>query len=71
VLIVACSGWSNTALMLGEELELRLRSPFEGRRKFKGILRGIEGEDVVLLVDDHEYLLPYGNVDRAQLMLRI
>jgi ribosome maturation factor RimP len=56
---------------VGEELELRLRSPFEGRRKFKGILRGIEGEDVVLLVDDHEYLLPYGNVDRAQLMLRI
>jgi ribosome maturation factor RimP len=56
---------------VGEELELRLRSPFEGRRKFKGILRGIEGEDVVLLVDDHEYLLPYGNVDRAQLTLRI
>jgi ribosome maturation factor RimP len=32
----------------------------------------VEGDDVVvLLVDDHEYLLPYGNIDRAQLTLRI
>jgi ribosome maturation factor RimP len=56
---------------VGEEIELKLRSPFEGRRKFKGILRGVEDGDVVLLVDDHEYLLPYGDVDRAQLTLRI
>jgi ribosome maturation factor RimP len=55
----------------GEEIELKLRSPFEGRRKFKGILRGVEDGDIVLLVDDHEYLLPYGDVDRAQLTLRI
>ncbi len=56
---------------VGEELEVRLRTPFEGRRKFKGVLRGVEGEDIVLLVDDHEYLLPFGDVDRAQLTLRI
>ena len=56
---------------VGEELELRLRTPFEGRRKFKGVLRGVEGEDIVLLVDDHEYLLPVGDVDRAQIVVRI
>ncbi|MEO0438031.1 MAG: ribosome maturation factor RimP [Pseudomonadota bacterium] len=54
----------------GEQIELKLRQPFEGRRKFKGILRGVEGEDVVVLVDDHEYLLPYGSVDRAQIVWR-
>lgn len=59
------------AAYVGEELEVKLRAPFEGRRKFKGVLRGIEDTDVVLLVDDHEYLLPYGDVDRAQLTLRI
>ena len=32
---------------------------------------GVEGEDVVILVDDHEYLLPFGDVDRAQVSLRI
>ena len=56
---------------VGEEMEIRLRVPFEGRRKFKGVLRGVEGEDLVLLVEDHEYLLPFGGVDRAQLILRI
>ena len=51
---------------VGETVELRLRSPFEGRRKFKGVLKGIEGEDVVIQVDDHEYLLPYGAIDKAR-----
>lgn len=56
---------------VGEEIDLRLRLPFEGRRKFRGLLRGVEEEDIVLLVDDHEYLLPFGDVDRAQLRPRI
>jgi ribosome maturation factor RimP len=56
---------------VGEVLELRLRIPFEGRRKFKGVLTGIEGEDVVIRVDDHEYLLPYSAVDKARIEPRI
>ena len=55
----------------GEIIELRLRSPFEGRRKFKGILKGIEGEDIVVQVDDHEYLLPHSAVDKARIEPRI
>jgi ribosome maturation factor RimP len=52
-------------------LELRLRTPFEGRRKFKGVLTGIEGEDVVIRVDDHEYLLPHSAVDKARIEPRV
>jgi ribosome maturation factor RimP len=59
------------AAYIGEELEVRLRRPYEGRRKFCGVLRGMEDGDVVLLVDDHEYLLPFGDIERAQLALRI
>ena len=59
------------ASYVGEELDLRLRRPFEGRRKFRGTLRGVEGDEVVLLVDDHEYLLPFGDIEKAQLTLRI
>ncbi|MFT5709989.1 MAG: ribosome maturation factor RimP [Halioglobus sp.] len=55
---------------VGEEIELRLRSPFEGRRKFKGVLKGIEGEDIVVHVDDHEYLLPYSAVEKARIQSR-
>ncbi len=56
---------------VGEIVELRLRSPFEGRRKFKGILKGVEGEDVVVQVDEHEYLLPHSAVEKARIQPRI
>ena len=56
---------------VGENIELRLRSPFEGRRKFKGVLKGTEGEDVVVQVDDHEYLLPHSAVEKARIEPRI
>jgi len=56
---------------VGETVELRLRRPYEGRRRFKGILAGVEGEDVVVRVDDHEYLLPHGEIEKAQIVPRI
>jgi ribosome maturation factor RimP len=56
---------------VGEWIELRLRRPFEGRRKFKGTLKGIEGEDVVVQVDDHEFLLPHGAIEKAQVKPRL
>lgn len=51
---------------IGEIVELKLRSAFEGRRNFKGALKGIEGEDIVVQVDDHEYLLPHSTVEKAR-----
>ena len=56
---------------IGEVVELRLRSAYEGRRKFKGVLKGVEGEDVVVQVDDHEYLLPHSAIDRARIQPRV
>ena len=56
---------------VGETVELRLRVPFEGRRKFKGVLTGVEGEDVVVRVDDHEYLLPHSAIDKARIQPRV
>lgn len=56
---------------VGESIELRLRSAFDGRRKFKGILKGVEGEDIVVQVDDHEYLLPHGTIDKARIQPRL
>ncbi len=55
----------------GEPVELRLRRAFEGRRKFKGILKGIEGDDVVVQVDEHEYLLPHSAIEKARVQPRI
>lgn len=56
---------------VGEWIDLRLRSAFDGRRKFKGVLKGLEGEDVVIQVDDHEYLLPHDTIEKARVLPRL
>lgn len=53
---------------VGHMLEVRLRVPFEGRRRFKGVLNGVEGDEVLLVVDDNEYMLPIDYIDRARLV---
>lgn len=54
----------------GEQVKIKLRSPYEGRRNYQGILRGVEEQDVVVLVDDHEYLLPIDSIDKANIIPR-
>jgi len=53
---------------IGEIITVRLRVPFDGRRKFKGKMVGIEGEDVVVVVDDEEYLLPIESIEKANIV---
>jgi ribosome maturation factor RimP len=54
----------------GEQVKIKLRSPFEGRRNFQGLLRGVEEQDVVVQVDDHEFLLPIEMIDKANIIPR-
>ncbi len=53
---------------VGSVIQVKLRMAFEGRRKFKGILKGVEGEDIVLVVDEHEYLLPLDSIEKANVV---
>ncbi len=53
---------------VGHQVQIRLRMAFEGRRKFQGVIKGIEGSDVVIIVDEHEYLLPFDSIDRANII---
>lgn len=53
---------------VGSDINLRLRESFEGRRKFRGRLVAVENDEIVMLVDDHEYLFPHAAVERASLV---
>ena len=56
----------------GARVKLRLRKPYEGRRKFIGLLCGIEDEDVVLRSDDDEEILfPFAEIERANIIPEI
>ena len=52
----------------GHKVSLKLRMPFDGRRKFEGVLKGIEGSDVVIVVEDSEYLFPVDSIDKANVV---
>ncbi len=53
----------------GAQVKLSLRRPYEGRRRFIGILCGIEEEDVVLRSDSNEEILfPFEQIERANII---
>jgi ribosome maturation factor RimP len=51
---------------VGHTVKIKLRMPFDGRRNFKGLLKGVETDEVILEVDNEEYLLPIDYIDKAQ-----
>lgn len=55
---------------VGSDVKVRLRSAFDGRRKFSGRLMAVEEEDVVVAVDEHEYLLPLEQIEKANIVPR-
>lgn len=53
----------------GAQVKLSLRRPYEGRRRFTGILCGIEEKDVVLRSDSNEEILfPFEQIERANII---
>ncbi|MGM0563774.1 MAG: ribosome maturation factor RimP [Pseudomonadota bacterium] len=52
----------------GHMAKVKLSIPYEGRRNFKGQLNGVEDSMVLLIVDSEEFLLPYEQIERANLV---
>lgn len=59
---------SQYATSVGEQVDIRLNFPFEGRKKFIGLLKGVEDGAAVVQIEDEEYLLPLENVQRARVV---
>jgi ribosome maturation factor RimP len=55
---------------IGKRIKLKLYSPVNQRRQFKGVLQRVEGEDIFLLVDDteQEVKLSYSMIEKASLV---
>ncbi|MBS9405189.1 ribosome maturation factor RimP [Halomonas sp. TRM85114] len=54
----------------GHQVNIKLRSPFDGRRKYQGLLAGVEDDDVLLQLDGEEYCFPIDTIDQARLVPR-
>ena len=52
----------------GNQVDIRLLAPVNGRRKFKGVLGGLRDGQVVLQMDDEELVVALDEIDRARLV---
>ena len=53
---------------IGSEVKLRLHSPIQGRRKFKGKIVVVEGDSIRLQADGVDYDLSFSDVDKANVV---
>ena len=52
----------------GETLKVTMRFPIEGRRRFRGILKSSDDENIVVEVDGESHSLPLTMIDTARLV---
>lgn len=52
----------------GHIIRLRLRAPFEGQRRFKGLLAGVDGDEVLLQSGEEEYGFPIETIEQARVV---
>ena len=53
----------------GLQAKIEVNRPLDGRRRFKGRLLGVEGDNVKILVDGVEVDLPHPDIRRAKLLM--
>jgi ribosome maturation factor RimP len=53
---------------LGKEARVELALPLEGRKRFRGRLVALEGEELVMEVDGRMWRLPLGQINKARLV---
>ncbi|RFA30581.1 ribosome maturation factor RimP [Alkalilimnicola ehrlichii] len=55
----------------GEKVKIRVHGSLEGRRRFAGVLRGLNGDCVVVEENGVEISLPLSQIDKANLELEV
>lgn len=52
---------------VGEQVVIHLGAPLDGRRKFSGRLKAVEGEEVIVEQDGEEFVIPFANIEKGRL----
>lgn len=56
------------ARFVDHQVEIRLHAQVHGRRKFKGRILGVEGDEVLVDVEGEEQRFAFDNIDKAHLV---
>ncbi len=57
-------------MFVGHVVKVKLATPFEGRRHFKGILSQVDSDEARVVVADFEYSLPMELIEKANVVPR-
>jgi ribosome maturation factor RimP len=52
----------------GREGRIELKVPLEGRRRFRGLMKALEGDVLVIEVDGRDWRLPLDGIQKARLV---
>ena len=55
-------------LYVASEVNIKLRNSLNGRRRFKGTITEVSGEDIVVRVDGEDYQIHQPDIEKAQLV---
>ena len=53
----------------GHEAKIELQAPVDGRRRFRGLLLGLDGQDVAIRADNSDIKFPFRAIANAKLVL--
>ena len=56
---------------VGEEAKVRTIEPIDGSMGFRGTIRSVDGEDVVIEVDGSDHTIPLSSMKRANLIGKV
>ena len=54
---------------LGFDAKVELKDQLDGRRRYKGVLQSLEGNDLVVVTEEGEATLPFDDISKAKLIL--
>lgn len=52
----------------GAKVRIQLKRSYEGQRKYSGLLKGMDGDEVILGFDDEEILFPLEAIEKANVI---
>lgn len=59
---------SDFGRFVGQKVRVRLHRPLAQRRRFDGIVTGVDGEQISVTVEGEPFTFPYAEVERANLV---
>lgn len=61
--------WENFERFAGYEAKVETLNPVCDRKRFKGVLKGVDGKNVIMDMDGTEYQIPFDDIAKAKLVM--